>query len=321
MTIPPKSNEIKITRFLEAPVSAVWDAWTDDQQVSQWWGPRGFTIKTHSKDLKVGGHWHYTMFGPDGATYVNKTRYLEVENQAKLVYDHGGNDEKKPLFRVTVTFKSVKGGTLMDMIMACPTPEDAVQTRGFIKKAGGNSTWDRFSEYLHKKLSGKETFVINRSFDVPIEKMWDLWTSPDHFSKWLPPTGFTMKFLEADIRSGGKTVYSMTALNGGMTMYGRTDYITLEKPHTLIYTQQFTDEKGNVSRHPMAPTWPETMKTHVSLTEEGPKSTRVTITWEVIGQVTQKEMDTFINGRTGMTQGWTGSFDKLDDYLVTFAKG
>ncbi len=314
-TTPTKSNEIKIIRFLEAPVSVVWDAWTDEKQAAQWWGPRGFTITTHSKDLKVGGHWHYTMHGPNGADYVNKTKYLEVEKHAKMVYDHGGNDERKPLFRVTVLFKNVKGGTLMDMTMACPSPEDAEQTRGFIKKAGGNATWDRLAEYLTKQSAGKETFVINRSFDVPMDQMWDLWTNPDHFSKWLPPTGFNMKFLEADIRPGGKISYAMTAENGGLTMYGRVEYIKLEKPHTLVYTQQFTDEKGNVSRHPMSPTWPETMKTQVTLTEEGSTRTRVTVTWEVIGKASKEEMDIFINGRAGMTQGWTGSFDKLESYL------
>jgi uncharacterized protein YndB with AHSA1/START domain len=89
----------------------------------------------------------------------------------------------------------------------------------------------------------------------------------------------------------------------------------VEKPHTLVYTQEFTDEKGNVSRHPMAPTWPQTMQTTVKFTEEAPGKTRVTITWEVVGKATKEEMDTFIQGRTGMTGGWTGSFDKLESYL------
>lgn len=320
MTTTTNPNEIAISRFYNAPVSVVWDAWTDPEQAAEWWGPRGFTITTHSKDFKTGGHWHYTMHGPDGADYVNKTKYLEVVPQSKMVYDHGGNDERKPLFRVTVLFHAVKGGTKMEMTMAFRTPEETEQSRKFIKKAGGEGTWDRLAEYLTKKSTGQEVFVINRSFDAPIDVMYDMWTNPDHFQKWLPPTGFTMKFLQADIRAGGKTSYSMTAENGGLTMYGRAEYLKLEKPHTLVYTQQFCDEKGNVSRHPHAPTWPETMRTTVQLTEEGPNKTRVTVTWEVVGKATPEEWDTFTKSRGGMTQGWTGSFDKLDDYLKTTAK-
>lgn len=315
MNAKNKSNEIHITRVYDAPVQAVWDAWTDPEQVAQWWGPRGFTLTTHSKDLRPGGHWHYTMHGPDGTDYPNKTVYHEVEERAKLVYDHGGNDDRPPLFRVTALFSEAGGKTKIEMSMTLPTPEAAEEARQFIKKAGGNATWDRLAEYLEKKSSGKEKFVINRTFDVPIDVMYEMWTNPEHFSQWLAPTGFTMKFLEADIRTGGRTFYVMT--NGtNVTMYGRAEYQKIEKPGTLVYTQQFCDQDGKISRHPMAPTWPETMLTKVELTPEGPDRTRVTVTWEVYGAFTPEELETFIKARGGMAQGWTGSFDKLDDYLA-----
>jgi len=315
MPVKSKSKDIKLTRTYDAPLKAVWDAWTDDNQVTQWWGPRGFTITTHSKDLKVGGHWKYTMHGPDGVDYENTTKYLEVEEYRKLVYDHGGNDEQKPLFRVTVTFSEKNGRTTLDMIMSLETPEDAERTREFIKKAGGNATWDRLAEYLEKKSSGEEHFVINRSFDAPINKMFDVWTKPEHVSKWMPPTGFDMEYIKADIKPGGESFYRMSNA-AGLTMYGKAHYIEIEKPHRLVYTQQFCDEHGNVSRHPMAPTWPETMKTVVEFSEEGPDQTRVTITWTCEGKVTREELETFMAGRAGMTIGWTGSFDKLEDYLA-----
>lgn len=59
------------------------------------------------------------------------------------------------------------------------------------------------------------------------------------------------------------------------------------------------------------------MLTTVKLTAEGPERTRVTITWELVGNVTPEELETFIKGRSGMTQGWTGSFDKLEEYLAS----
>ena len=90
----------------DAPVKAVWDAWTDLKQVAQWWGPRGFTLTTHSKDLRPGGHWSYTMHGPDGTDYPNRTHYFEVEKYSRLVYDHGASEDRPPLFRVTVNFSA-----------------------------------------------------------------------------------------------------------------------------------------------------------------------------------------------------------------------
>ena len=123
-----KSNEIQITRLYDAPVKTVWEAWTDPKQVAKWWGPRGFTLTTHSKDLKAGGSWSYTMHGPDGKDYHNKTIYHEVEKYSRLVYDHGGNDDQPPLFRVTAKFSEIKGKTKMELSFKLPTPEAAEET-------------------------------------------------------------------------------------------------------------------------------------------------------------------------------------------------
>ncbi len=309
-----KPNELYITRIYDAPVKMVWEAWTDPKQVAKWWGPRGFTLTTHSKELKVGGHWHYTMHGPDGTDYPNKTKYFEVEKYSRLVYDHGGNDEQAPLFRVTVNFTETKGKTKMEMTMALPSAEAAKETKKFIKKAGGDSTWDRLAEYLSDESEQKDIFVINRSFDAPQELLFKLWTEPKHLAEWLPPTGFTMKFIRADIKTGGGTLYSMT--NGkDLTMYGRAKYIEITPPKRLVYTQQFCDEQERISRHPLAPIWPETMLTTVQFEAESETKTRVTIRWEVYGEATAQERAFFHQAKGGMTQGWTGSFDKLEEFL------
>jgi Activator of Hsp90 ATPase homolog 1-like protein len=152
------------------------------------------------------------MHAPDGTDFPNRTNYLEVEKCAKLVYDDGASDEQHALFRVTVLFSEIKGRTKMEMSMTLPTPEAAEETRKFIKQAGGDSTWDRLSEYLQ-----------------------------------------------------------------------------IEKPHRRAYTQQFCDENEKISRHPMAPTWPETMLTTVDLAAEGPDRTRVTVTWEPCGPALAKK--------------------------------
>lgn len=313
MAAKNRSNELKITRIYDAPVKLVWEAWTDPAQVAQWWGPRGFTLTTHSKDLRPGGMWHYTMHGPDGVDYENKTKYFEVEECAKLVYDHGGNDERAPLFRVTVLFSELKGKTKMEMTMTLPTPEAAEDIRKFIKKAGGESTWDRLAEFVGKEITGREKFVINRSFDAPRTKVFEMWTTPEHFARWLPPTGLEMEFLRADIRAGGSAFYVMKG--AGIRMHGRAEYLEIEPPSRIVYAQQFCDENERVSRHPMAPTWPATMLTTVSLAEEGPGSTRVTVTWEPQGQFTREELAAFLEMKGSMTQGWTGSFDKLEALL------
>jgi uncharacterized protein YndB with AHSA1/START domain len=102
---------------------------------------------------------------------------------------------------------------------------------------------------------------------------------------------------------------------GAVTLHARTRYLDVLRPRRLAYTQQFCEPGGRVSRHPLAPVWPETMRTTVTFAEEGPSRTRVTVRSEAEGPAAQEEMSAFIEGRSGMTQGWTGSFDKLDACL------
>lgn len=244
----------------------------------------------------------------------NKTKYLEVEKYARMVYDHGGNDDQPPLFRVTVNFIDLKDKTKMEMTMALATAEVAIETKKFIKKVGGDSTWDRLSEYLSEEINHKNTFVINRTFDASINLVYDMWTDPKHIAQWLAPTGAEMQFLRADMKIGGSTFWRMDGDYG--TMFGRAKYLELNRPNRVVYTQQFVDEHENISRHPHAPTWPETMLTTITLVEEDQNKTRVTITWEPCGETTHDEVETFKKSRGGMTQGWTGSFDKLEEHLA-----
>ncbi len=308
-----KESEFSITRVYDAPVKLVWEAWTDPKKAAKWWGPRGFTITTHSKDLRPGGIWHYTMHGPDGTDWPNKTLYHEVIPMKKLVYDHGGNDEQAPLFKVTVTFDEVKGKTVMAMIMDFGSPEKAREMIKFIKQAGGNATWDRLGEYLGDE-AGKNKFIINRSFEAPIATIYKMWTDPKHLAKWFSPRGLTMECSRADVKVGGAVVFKMTD-GKNMTMYGRFQYRDLVPEKRIMYVQEFLDNKGNLSRHPMLQIFPSAMMVTIDLSEEGPSQTRVTVSMEPTGAFNKEEAEAFTGQRGNMTMGWTGSFDKLEELL------
>lgn len=304
-------DELRITRIYDAPVAAVWDAWTIDDRVRQWWGPRGFSVTTHDKALHPGGSWTYTMHGPDGTDWPNFTRYHEVVPHERLVYDHGATAaDARPLFRVTATFTDLGARTELDLRMRLESAEAAARTRAFVKSAGGDATWDRLAEFLEKTTAQTDVFVIARSFATDIETLFDLWTTPAAFERWLPPTGMTMRFHRVDIRPGGDAFYSMG--NDDVTMHGRIAYTHIDRPHRLQYTQSFTDAEERLSRAPMMPAWPAYMHATVQFAEEGPSRTRVSVRWQPDVSTTDEELAVFVASRAGVTLGWTGSFDKLD---------
>ena len=314
-----RESELRLVRVFDAPVALVWDAWGKDEHVTQWGGPRGFTITTTSKDVRPGGRWVYTMHGPDGTDYPNITTYHVVEPHAKLVYDHGATEEREPLFRVTVTFREREGQTEMDMTMALATVEAAREARAFIKRAGGDSTWDRFGEYLEQVQGREGVFLINRSFPADRQTVFEMWVNPDHYARWMGPTGSAMSFLHVDVREGGSALWAMTMADGS-TKHGRLDYRTI-RPHDLfVYSQHFSDASGALCKPSFAPTYPDRILTTVTFTPEGPDETRVTVRWEIVGAATTVERDTFEAMKTSMTPGWTGAFDTLEMILAGAAR-
>ncbi|MEZ6095418.1 MAG: SRPBCC family protein [Pirellulaceae bacterium] len=311
MVAKNNANEIRFTRVYNAPQKIVWEAWTDLEHVSKWWGPRGFTITTHHKDLTPGGIWHYTMHGPDGVDYPNKTLYHEVVPFKKLVYDHGGYDDRPPLFRVTVLFSESDGKTTMDMTMAFPSAEEAERIGQFIKEASGYSTWDRLAEYLDETQNGNCCFVINRSFNVPCEIAFDAWTDPEQLSQWLPPLGFNMSILSGTIAVGERCQFLMSN-DSDVSMQGIFEFQAIDRPRLIQYRQWFCDEQGNPQSHPTSPEFPQELNTSVQFASEGPDSTRITVTMRPATEVQTQGVAAFIDERTGMTGGWTQSFDKLE---------
>ncbi|HPI41195.1 MAG TPA: SRPBCC family protein [Pseudobdellovibrionaceae bacterium] len=307
------SNELTLTRVFDAPVKLVWEAWTDPNKAAQWWGPRGFSITTKSKDLRPGGKWIYTMHGPDGTDYPNITTYFVIEPLKRLQYDHGANENQKALFRVNVLFSESHGQTTMKMTMTFESSQIAIDMCKFIKEAGGNSTWDRLGEYLEEKYNNKNIFLLNRVFEAPIDVVFDMFTNPAHIEKWQPPSGFSMKILDGKIETGNSVFYEMG--NNEVKFYGRSTYQKILRPEFISFYQEFCNEGGQNTKYPGAPVWPAMWLTFVTFTEEEASTTRITLKSEIIDNYSSDELTAFLAARGGMTQGWNGSFDRLEILL------
>ncbi|EPG68170.1 SRPBCC family protein [Leptospira wolffii] len=155
-----------------------------------------------------------------------------------------------------------------------------------------------------------EIFRIERSFDADAKTVFDMWIRPDRFSKWLGPKGASMYFMKVGVKEGESSQWSMTT-SDGQTKYGKLNYKKIHPNDLLVYTQNFCDKEGKLTKLPFAPDYPDMVLTMVSFISEGPKKTRVSVKWEVFGEATEKERQTFLGLRPVMTVGWGESFDKL----------
>jgi uncharacterized protein YndB with AHSA1/START domain len=143
-------REIVVERVFNAPRELVYEVWAGPDHVAHWWGPTGFTITTHERDVQIGGVWRFMMHGPDGTDYANRVTYIEVVPPERLVYWHDADIDDDPnRFHVTVTFAEQGDRTLLTMRTLFATAaarEFAVREIGAIE--GANQTLDRLAEHL-----------------------------------------------------------------------------------------------------------------------------------------------------------------------------
>ena len=155
-------------------------------------------------------------------------------------------------------------------------------------------------------------FTITRVFNAAPETIYQLWTDPEHSKNWFAPKGFTVGYQSADVRVGGINHYWMASPDGAK-MWGKLKYLELQSPSRIVYLQYFSDEAGGITRHPMSATWPLEMLTKIRLDPVDGK-TKLTLIWTP-QNASPEELETFKKGMSGMTQGWGGSFEALENYI------
>jgi uncharacterized protein YndB with AHSA1/START domain len=85
-------KEVRLERVYEAPVSQIWEAWTNPDMLKAWWGPDNVSIPACEVDLRVGGEFHIVMeageaMGPyKGTLWPMQATFTTVELHKRLTY-------------------------------------------------------------------------------------------------------------------------------------------------------------------------------------------------------------------------------------------
>ncbi|MGF7036381.1 uncharacterized protein YndB with AHSA1/START domain [Paenibacillus mucilaginosus] len=137
-------REIVITRVLDAPRALVFDAWTKEEHLSKWWGPRGFTMTFEKFEMKPGGTWRFIMHGPDGVDYPNTNIFVEVVRPKRIVIQHA----VFPHFLATANFEDQDGRTTLTYRTVFDETDAVFDKVKTYAVPGAEQTLDRLEEHL-----------------------------------------------------------------------------------------------------------------------------------------------------------------------------
>ena len=139
------------------------------------------------------------------------------------------------------------------------------------------------------------TLTIKRTFDAPVQLVWDAWTKAEHISQWWGPKGMETRVVNHDLKVGGQWKYVMQMPNGS-EFIAEGEYQEIDPPNKLITTANFRPMTEGV-----------TMEILLEANED-----KTDFTFNVIHPTAeyckqQEEM--------GFYNGWGSTFDRLGELL------
>jgi uncharacterized protein YndB with AHSA1/START domain len=155
-------KEVAFERIYDASTETVWRAWTDPEELKQWWGPNNVTIPECEVDLRVGGKFYIVMeageaMGPyKGTKWPMLAEFTVIEPHSKLSYTAQawteGAKEETTIDQTTEVTLTEEGGKTKVNIKAAiykTGPKAGMAAQGM--QAGFTQQLEKLSNFLTAK--------------------------------------------------------------------------------------------------------------------------------------------------------------------------
>lgn len=147
------STEVTVERLIHAPRESVWEAWTQQEKLAQWWGPKNFTNPVCQVQAKPGGKIYIEMCDNHGNRHPRLGAFRELVKPEWLVFSDSWLDEKGDALLVGLTmvdFESENGYTRITINSNVSTNT----VEGFESMEGMQESWnqslDKLEQYLRR---------------------------------------------------------------------------------------------------------------------------------------------------------------------------
>ena len=108
--------DLTVARIIEAPRSAIWNAWTDPASFERWWVPAPEVCRVRDMDLRPGGSFR-TEISSDGAKFGPHVTgcFLAVDDLERIVFTdalvEGWRPAQASFVTAVITMKDHADGT------------------------------------------------------------------------------------------------------------------------------------------------------------------------------------------------------------------
>ena len=118
-TVDKTAKAVFITREFDAELPLVWDAFTKQEILDQWWAPKPWTSKTKIMNFEVGGRRFYAMVSPEGLERWSIQKYTSITPKTNFKLLNAFADENEnpelPGSEWDLTFSEHNGNTKLSV--------------------------------------------------------------------------------------------------------------------------------------------------------------------------------------------------------------
>jgi uncharacterized protein YndB with AHSA1/START domain len=138
-------DPITIETTVNAPLSKVWDYWTDPKHIVNWaFASDDWEAPSATNDLRVGGKFNTRMSAKDKSAGFDFTgTYTAITDNQIIEYDMDKGDNDDHPRHVKIDFQEVPEGTKVTVNFD-PETENPVE----MQKSGWQSISDNFKKYV-----------------------------------------------------------------------------------------------------------------------------------------------------------------------------
>ncbi|MFX3626116.1 MAG: SRPBCC family protein [bacterium] len=145
------------------------------------------------------------------------------------------------------------------------------------------------------KRNGK-TLTIKRTFDAPIQIVWQAWSNPKYISQWWGHKGMEVNIIEHNFKVGGAWLYSMP-MPDGKEFISEGVYSEIKEPNKIVTSANFKPMTEGVTME--------------MFFEDAGKQTNFTFNVHHVTEEYCKQQE-----EMGFFDGWGSIFVGLENYLI-----
>ena len=129
-TVDKSTNSVIVHKEFAADLPLVWDAFTKQEILDQWWAPKPWKSRTRVMDFKVGGRRFYAMVGPEGQEHWSIEEFTAISPKTNLQWvssfaDKDENiNEQFPSSEWDLNFSEQNGTTKVNIVIKHKTLAD-----------------------------------------------------------------------------------------------------------------------------------------------------------------------------------------------------